>query len=360
MKKVTYTVLSLLLLASAAFGQGGPISGFTELTDTATSDELAIVDKSATPPATGTTKRITVANLLKLLHGDLDVNDFAIVSTGAGDIDITPDTTGNVVLDGIYWPQSDGTEGQWITTDASAQLSFTSDLWHIEDFAFRAISGEKTVSSGVLTVTETYTRVGGEGDSADIVDTITQTGATDGQVLILGITSEPITFADGTTGGDNLDLGADVLLDSVNERLILQFNGTNWVQLANSANIETVEDTETWIIAASDETSDLTTGEKIEFRAPYACTITEVRASLTTAATGATFIADIHVNGTSIMTTDKLDIEVSEFTTLDAATQPAVTSASIADDDVINIEIDQVGSTVAGAGLKVYIEHTRD
>lgn len=59
------------------------------------------------------------------LGGNLDVNGNSIVSVGAGDINITPDTTGDVVLDGLKWPQNDGTVGQAITTNGLGQLVFS-------------------------------------------------------------------------------------------------------------------------------------------------------------------------------------------------------------------------------------------
>ncbi len=58
------------------------------------------------------------------LGGNLDVNTNSIVSTTNGNIAITPNGTGSVVLDGLSWPQADGTSGQAITTDAAGQLSF--------------------------------------------------------------------------------------------------------------------------------------------------------------------------------------------------------------------------------------------
>jgi hypothetical protein len=59
------------------------------------------------------------------LGGALDVNGNAIVSAAAGDIAITPDTTGNIVLDGLNWPQADGANGQVLVTNGAGQLSFT-------------------------------------------------------------------------------------------------------------------------------------------------------------------------------------------------------------------------------------------
>lgn len=118
-------------------------------------------------------------------------------------------------------------------------------------------------------------------------------------------------------------------------------------------------ETDAWVIAASDETTALTTGTgKVTFRAPYAATITEVRASVTTAPTGSTIIVDINEAGSTIMTTNKLSIDATEKTSTTAATAAGLTDTAIADDAEITIDIDQIGSTVAGAGLKVTIIHT--
>ena len=59
------------------------------------------------------------------LGGDLDVNGNSIISSAGGNIAITPDSSGQVVLDGINWPTSDGTSGQVIQTDGTGNLSFT-------------------------------------------------------------------------------------------------------------------------------------------------------------------------------------------------------------------------------------------
>ena len=108
-------------------------------------------------------------------------------------------------------------------------------------------------------------------------------------------------------------------------------------------------------VACSDETTALTTGTaKVTFRAPTAMTLTSVASSVTTAPTGATLVVDINVNGSTILST-KLSIDISEETSTTAATPAVISSASIAAGDEITIDIDQVGSTIAGAGLKVYL-----
>jgi hypothetical protein len=108
-------------------------------------------------------------------------------------------------------------------------------------------------------------------------------------------------------------------------------------------------------VACSDETTNLTTGTaKITFRAPCAFTLTEVRANVNTAPVGATITVDINVGGSTILST-KLTIDASEKTSTTAATPAVISSASISDDAEITIDIDQIGSSTAGKGLKVWL-----
>jgi hypothetical protein len=117
--------------------------------------------------------------------------------------------------------------------------------------------------------------------------------------------------------------------------------------------------TQSFIIACSDEDTDLTTGTKVTWRTPYAFTITGVAASLTTAATGATLLTvDINESGSTILST-KITIDASETTSTSAATPPVISDSSLADNAEITIDIDAIGSTTAGQGLKVYIIGTR-
>ena len=58
------------------------------------------------------------------LGGNLDVNGNSIVSVSNGDIAITPNGSGDVIIDGIKHPQADGNAGEFLKTDGSGQLSF--------------------------------------------------------------------------------------------------------------------------------------------------------------------------------------------------------------------------------------------
>lgn len=113
------------------------------------------------------------------------------------------------------------------------------------------------------------------------------------------------------------------------------------------------------VFAVSDETTDLTTGtSKLTFRMPYAFTITDVRASVNEAPVGANIEVDVNEGGVSIFSTI-LSIDAGEKTSVTAATPAVISDANIADDAEISIDIDQVGSTTAGAGLKVTIYGVR-
>jgi len=113
------------------------------------------------------------------------------------------------------------------------------------------------------------------------------------------------------------------------------------------------------VLAASDETTALTTGtSKITFRMPYAFTLSAVRASLTTAQTsGSILTVDINDSGTTILST-KLTIDNTEKTSTIAATAPVISDTSLADDAEITIDIDQIGDGTA-KGLKITLIGTR-
>ena len=112
-------------------------------------------------------------------------------------------------------------------------------------------------------------------------------------------------------------------------------------------------------LACSDETTALTTGTaKITFRTPCAMTLTEVRASLTTAqASGSILTVDINKSGSSVLST-KLTIDNTELTSTTATTPAVISDDAFNDDREITIDIDQIGDGTA-KGLKVTLIGTR-
>ena len=76
----------------------------------------------------GTVDGVNIGGTTPATNLDVDninVNGNTISSTdAAGDINITPDTTGDLILDGLKWPQADGTTNQLLKTNGSGQLSW--------------------------------------------------------------------------------------------------------------------------------------------------------------------------------------------------------------------------------------------
>lgn len=221
-----------------------------------------------------------------------------------------------------------------------------------------------TLASGAVTVTQTLHVIAAESGIADTVDSIA--GGAVGDVLIVRPDEgDAITFSNGTTGGDNLDLaGQNVVLNSANESLTLGFNGTNWTILGVSPSVITVDltgqQTDVWIIYCSAPATNLVVAVDViaPFRIPFDGTITKISATMATAPTGANMIADVEVNGTSVMASSKVVIEVAETSTDTAGTQPTVTASNYNEGDMLSIDIEQIGSTAPGKDLILYITYT--
>jgi hypothetical protein len=66
-------------------------------------------------------------NLSELQVDNININGNSITSTNVGgNIVITPNTVGSIVLDGLNWPQVDGTANQALVTNGAGQLGWAS------------------------------------------------------------------------------------------------------------------------------------------------------------------------------------------------------------------------------------------
>jgi hypothetical protein len=61
------------------------------------------------------------------LGGNLDVNGNSVVTASNANLSITPNGSGDLILDGLKWPQADGTANYVLKTNGSAQLSWTTN-----------------------------------------------------------------------------------------------------------------------------------------------------------------------------------------------------------------------------------------
>jgi hypothetical protein len=157
----------------------------------------------------------------------------------------------------------------------------------------------------------------------------------------------------GATGADGTD-GTGVVTGGTTGQVLAKASNTDYDTEWIDSSPEDI-----YIIACSDETTALTTGAaKVTFRMPTAGTLTAVKAALTTAPVGSTLVVDINESGTSVLST-KLSIDASETTSATAAVPAVISDSALTDNSIISIDIDQIGSGTAGAGLKVSLYVTR-
>lgn len=120
---------------------------------------------------------------------------------------------------------------------------------------------------------------------------------------------------------------------------------------------------DTIIASCSDEITPIAIGgPKTTFRCPYPLDMTNgfVRASLTTAPTGAQMIIDITMNGVSMFST-LIYIDAGSRTSVGSSPQSVLNIPLIGgiplipDDAEFLVYVNQVGATIAGMGLKVAV-----
>lgn len=150
-------------------------------------------------------------DLTPQLGGDLDVNGNSIVSASGGDIAITPDTTGNVVLDGVNWPQADGTANYFLQTNGSAQTS-----WAAVTHTVAGDSGSGSIANaGTLTIAgtanEIETSMSGTTLTVGLPDNVTITGNLTVNGTTSTVNSTTVTVDDPifTLGGDTAPASDD-------------------------------------------------------------------------------------------------------------------------------------------------------
>lgn len=185
--------------ASGTLAFVGDLAGYVQsVTGTAnqidvnnTDPQNPILSLSSTLIAPGT---IAVGNLL------LDTNTLSSTNTN-GDLILTPNGTGDLVLDGLNWPQADGTAGYFLQTDGAGQLSWqpgggggsgTVSSGLINEIAWYAASG--TTVSGITTANSAIFRTdasGVPGWSASLTDGQLMIGDTSGTPVPATLTAGP-------------------------------------------------------------------------------------------------------------------------------------------------------------------------
>jgi len=169
----------------------------------------------------------------------------------------------------------------------------------------------------------------------------------DAQIIFVSDNASPDNWV-----GTNLNqIIAGTSLTKTGSVMAVTAGGIGLTQIATAAKTECIA------IACSDETTALEAGTaKATFHMPYAFTLTGVKAGVTTAPAGSVLTVDINEAGATILTT-KLTIDAGEKTSATAATAAVIGGAgpALAADALMTVDLDGVGSSTAGAGLKVYL-----
>ena len=149
----------------------------------------------------------------------------------------------------------------------------------------------------------------------------------------------------GDIAGDHhdLDLTYNTALDSA---------AGGWLLSNPEGDLSLVTPTEIWEYAISDETTAITTGTaKLTSRAGKALTVSDVRASFSTAGSTASQF-DINLDGVSMLST-KLTVDANEKTSETAATPAVISDTTITDDQEITFDIDTAGTGAKGAKIRI-------
>jgi len=153
---------------------------------------------------------------------------------------------------------------------------------------------------------------------------------TEGDIIVGDSSGDPVRFGAGTAGK------------------FLTTQGTSSAPTYTNPTLS-------FVVSLTAEDGDATVADDLaQIRMPFAFELTGVRAFCNTAPTGATLTFDIEEAGSTILST-LITIDATEKTSTTAVTPPVINDSTLADDAIISFNCDQIGSTVAGAGIKLVL-----
>ena len=145
------------------------------------------------------------------LGGNLDVVTHSIVSTSNRDINITPNGSGKVVLDGLSYPTADGTANQVLTTDGSGTLTFADTSsgsgenvsWSVTQSSHGLAVGDVIYNNGTNYVKAQANATGTLGlfVVSAVADANTFTATFSGKITLSSLTAGEYYFVSNPTAG---------------------------------------------------------------------------------------------------------------------------------------------------------------
>jgi len=379
----------------------------------AVSAAAALVSKnaaaaSATTASTGAT---TATNYATKVNGAVTGSDFSSKAWAVGGTNVTSTgsrgaakewaTTTGAAVDTSEFSSKEYALGTTLTTGSSKQWalgggsSFTEGtavaggVFSAKKYAANAAASAELAASGQIystvvnqtgaTISPAISADGTyylcDTSSNNITVTLPAIGSDEGVKYAFQKTSASNSLIFARSGSDTLNGSAsNITLTDVNAQI--QFvsddnSPDNWVGvnlsqitvgtgLTKTGSVVAIDQThlkQTIAIACGDEVTATAAGTAVvTFHMPYAFTLTGVKAGVTTAPVGSVLTVDINEAGATVLTT-KLTIDAGEKTSGTAATAAVIGGAgpALADNSLMTIDVDGVGSGTAGAGLKVYL-----
>ena len=326
----SYSGTSLVVNVETVDGSGGPFTAWTINVGGLLTAQGALLEVN---------NLSDVANPATALTNIGGVPTSRTISSGTG-LTGGGDLTANRTL-AVSYGTTAGTSAEGNDARLSDARTPSSTLAHASSHHTGGTDALTAANIGAAAAAHTHT-------TADI------TGLGTAATANLDALPETIRIVGGTDATKKLAFEVDTLVSTATTRTLTVPNSSGTIALTTLIGAPCE-----FIVACSDESTNLTTGTaKVTFRAPYAFTLTGVRASVNTAPTGSTLIVDINEGGSTVLST-KLSIDASEKTSTTAASAAVISDSAIADDAEITIDIDQIGSTIAGKGLKVALIGTR-
>ena len=379
----------------------------------AASAAAALVSKnaaaaSATTASTGAT---TATNYATKINGAVTGSDFSSKAWAVGGTNVTSTgsrgaakewaTTTGAAVDTSEFSSKEYALGTTLTTGSSKQWalgggsSFTEGtavaggVFSAKKYAANAAASASVAASGQIysTVVNQTGASLSPALSADGTYYLCDTSSNNITVTMPVIgTSEGVKYAFQKTSASNslifVRSGTDTLNGSASNITLTDVNAQiqfvaddnspdNWVGvnlsqitvgtgLTKTGSVVAIDQThlkQTIAIACGDEvTATAAATAVVTFHMPYAFTLTGIKAGVTTAPVGSVLTVDLNEAGSTCLTT-KLTIDSGELTSGTAATAPVIGGAgpALADNALMTIDVDGVGSGTAGAGLKVYL-----
>ena len=326
-------------------GSGGQVDTITagdgiQVTGTAT-DPIVTADmtlqevldsgNTATSPDTLSTVEVNLANGLS---GKLDAE---FVDSGSGFEGRVLASAGNSIISAIKGTQSSSFDAEAIPTINYADGT---DTFKVQPQATLP-TGATIINYPSPTTAGTYNLARSvNGVEADTTGNVTiSAGGTVTSVAVSGSDGIEVDSGSPITTSGTIALG-------VNKATLLAHLG-----LSDEYHLS---------FAFGGEDEDLAVGTaKITFQMPnFATTLTGVSVNVKTAPTGTAATFDLNEGGTSVLST-KITVDATETTSETALIQPVISDSALAANAVMTLDIDAIGTTIAGAGGKAWIYYTR-